>query len=187
MRRRDLIALLLLAPVACSSPNPALYTLAAVPGPEQHSAVRSVELRRIGLAGYLDRGEIVRSAAQYRLDIASNDRWGEPLGSMLDRVFTENLVQRLPGTAVFTESGAITTRPDRIVEIDVQRFDADASGTVVLLAQVAVRREDARIPGTAETVRLTSTPASPATRDLVAAMSAALGKLADMVASRLAR
>jgi uncharacterized protein len=187
MRRRSIIALLLLAPAACSSANPALYTLAPVPGPEQHSAVHSVELRRIGLAGYLDRAEIVRSTAQYRLDLANNERWGEPLGSMLDRVFTENFVQRLPGTAVFTESGAISTRPDRIVEIDVQRFDADASGVVVLLAQVAIRREDARAAATAETVRLTSTQASPATRDLVAAMSAALGKLADMVASRLAK
>ena len=59
---------------------------------------------------------------------------------MLGRVLTEDLVERLPGAAVFSESGAISTRPDLVLEIDVQRFDTDATGTLVLLAQVAVRR-----------------------------------------------
>jgi uncharacterized lipoprotein YmbA len=177
------VALALLA--GCTSPNPDLYTLAALPGPLLHIEARSVELRRIALAGYLDRPEIVRSAAQYRLQVASNDRWGEPLGGMLDRVFTEDLVERLPGTAVFAESGAISTNPDRVVEIDVQRFDADADGTLVLLAQVAVRHGDERQSASVRTVRLTDRAASPQLRDHVAAMSRALAALADAVASTL--
>lgn len=183
---RRISGLVLLAAISgCASPNPNLYTLASQPGVPVPGAVRSVELRRIGLAGYLDRAEIVRSTAQYRLDVLNNDRWGEPMSSMLDRVLTEDLVERLPNTAVFAESGAISTQPDIVLEIDVQRFDADASGSVVLLAQVAVRRDQTRTPADARTIRLTVTPASPSTRDLVAAESAALGQLADQIAAML--
>ena len=186
MRRGLLAALVaglvaaLLALAGCASPPPNLFTLAAVPGPVVPTTVRSVELRRIGLAGYLDRPGIVRANVQYRLNVSDIDRWGEPLGGMLDRVFTEDLVARLPGTAVFAESGAISTTPDATVEIDVQRFDRDADGEVVLLAQVAIRR-DGRT-ATAQTLRLTRPLASDGTAELVAAMSALLGEFADRVA-----
>jgi uncharacterized lipoprotein YmbA len=177
------VALLL---AACSSPTPELYTLAALPGPTAHLAARGIEVHRVGLAGYLDRPSIVRSSAGFRLRLADNQRWGEPLGSMVDRVFAEDLVERLPDAAVFSESGAISTAPDLTLEVDVQRFDADADGTVVLLAQVAVRRGDARRPAEATTLRLTVIPAGPTTRDYVAAMSRVLGELADRVVGLLA-
>ena len=35
---------------------------------------------QIGLARYLERSQIVRSSENYRLDVMSNDWWGEPLG-----------------------------------------------------------------------------------------------------------
>lgn len=183
MRRRALLAIALLA--GCASPPVDLYTLAAVPGTPSRIAARSVELRRIGLAGYLDRPEIVRSAADYRLRLSDRERWGEPLGGMIGRVFTEDLLQRLPGTSVYSDSGAITARPDLVLEIDVQRLDTDAAGAVVLVAQIGVRRDDAsRGPG-ADTLRITVPPSGPGTPALVAAMSAALGQLADQVATRL--
>lgn len=169
----------------CVSPNPVLYTLAAVPGTPQPIAARSVELRRIGIAGYLDRPEIVLEQAGFELRLAHNERWAEPTGTMIERVFTEDLVQRLPGTSVFAEEGAISTRPDLALEVDIQRLDADASGQAVLLAQLAVRHENGDRPAVAETMRLTATPTGPGTRDLVAAESTLLGELADRVAQRL--
>ncbi len=184
---RALAGTLLLGVAACASPNPDIYTLAAMPGQAVSIHAHSIELRRVGLAGYLDRPEIVRSDAQFRLQISGNERWGEPMGGMIDRVFTENLVERLPNASVFAESGAISTRPDVVLEVDVQRFDPDAGGNVVLLAQVAIRHEDTNAPAVASEVRLTATPASKTTRDLVAAMSMALGQLADRVAERLGR
>ena len=185
-RMRWPLLLLLAQPAACASPNPDLYTLAALPGTPTQIRAHSVELRRIGLAGYLDRPEIVRSSASYRLRVAGNERWGEPMGGMLDRVFTEDLVERLPGTAVFSESGAISTAPDLVLEVDVQRFDAEASGELVLLAQVAIRHGDERQAANARTVRLTARPASAAIGDHVAAMSRALAQLADTVVTMMA-
>ena len=180
-----LSAPLLAALAGCASPNPNLFTLAAVPGVPRATRARSIELRRVGLAGYLDRPEIVRSDVQYRLQVSSTDRWGEPMGSMLDRVFTEDLVQRLPGTSVFTEAGAISTNPDLVLEVDVQRLDSDAAGNVVLLAQVAIQHGDGERAAAASDVRLAIRAASARTSDLVGAMSTVLGQFADEVARRL--
>jgi hypothetical protein len=185
MKRWGLACLLALA--GCSgSPSPDLYTLAPTPGAVVQTRKLSVELRRVGLAGYLDRPEIVHGTESYRLKLAGNDRWGEPLAGMLGRVLTEDLVERLPQAAVYTEAGAISTRPDTVLEIDIQRLDADADGTLVLLAQVAVRPDGGT--AVASTIRLTAplAAAAPAsTQAQVAAMSAVLGALADRIAQML--
>jgi len=185
MRRLGGAAALLLAMAGCGSPTPNYYTLAAVPGTPIPTRTRSIELRRVAVPGYLDRSEVVRSTADFQVQVSDRERWGEPVADMVDRVFTEDLVQRLPDASVFSESGAISARPDLVVEVDLLRLDTDASGQVVLLAQVAVRRESGDAATRADTVRLTMTLPSPATRDLVAAESALLGQLADRVADRL--
>ncbi len=187
-RRRllPLMALGLFTLSACgTSPPTVLYTLAAQQGAVQTTRKVGVELRRIGLAGYLDRPEIVRGTTDFRLQLTDGDRWGEPLSRMLDRVLTENLVQRLPDASVFAESGAISTRPDIVLEIDIQRLDAENGSTMVLLAQIAVRPEGK--PAIARTVRLATPIAAPGTQPHVAAMSVVMGQLADKIVDILAR
>jgi hypothetical protein len=59
----------------------------------------------------------------------------------------------------------------------------------VLVAQVSVQPGEighAQFDTAVRTIRAEVTPASPSTRDLVAAISAALGKIADSVAGMLA-
>ena len=170
---------------SCASPEPAYYTLAPVRGATQGGGPALVELRRPGLAGYLDRPEIVRAGSAYQLRVAGTERWGEPLGDLIARILAEDLNQRLPGSSVFTAAGSISAEANATVELDVQRFDADASGQVTLLAQVAISRGRARSNVVARTVRLSATPAGPSTPELVAAMSTVLGQLADEVASLL--
>lgn len=200
MRRRAVLLGVLAA--SCASPEPAYYTLAPVPGVPVPGAAspgafgpatpagggpRTVQLRRPGLAGYLDRPEIVRTGGPYQLSVAGTERWGEPLGDLIGRVTAENLAARLPGTTVLTEAGSITADPDATVELDIHRFDADASGQVSLLAQVSVQRgrdwEGTRTR--TRTLRLAAAPASGGTADLVATMSQVLGQLADEVAGML--
>lgn len=184
--RRGLFGLALAGVVAaCASPDPAYYTLAAVPGVPKPGGPRQVELRRIGLAGYLDRSEIVRANSAYSLRLNGAERWGEPFGDLIARILAEDLNTRLPGTSVFTSAGSITAEADATIEMDVQRFDADASGQAVLLAQVAVSRGRARASAETRVIRIVVQPASPSTADLVAAMSKALGQLADAVADML--
>lgn len=183
LRRRALIALLAASPAACASPNPALYTLAVVPGAEHAGAPHVVELRAIAVAHYLERSQIVRSSEGFRLDVLGNDWWGEPLDAMLGRVLSEELTQRLPGSTVYGENGSISATAAVTVAINVQRLDADAAGVVVLIAQVAVTsgRDSAM-----RAVRYTVPPTGTGTAGLVSAMSTTVGQLADMVAAMVA-
>lgn len=183
MRRRALLlapAFLVLA--RCASQDPAIYTLRAVPGATRSGGPSAIKLARPGLAGYLDRPEIVRDSAANRLTVRSGERWGEPLGDMLGRVLAENLSQRLSGSSVFTEAGTISVDPAATIELDIQRFDLDASGIVVLQVQVAVEPGRSHDPIGTRSIRLTYPPASSTTSDLVGAMSVLVGQLADAVA-----
>jgi len=180
MRGFWLICLLLL--VGCASPNPVLYTLAVVPGAVLTGAPHAIQVRRIGLAGYLDRPGIVRSTSDYQLQIANDDRWGEPLGGLLLRVLDQDLAQRLPGSSVYSDSGAISADPDAVVEIDLQRFDANAKGTIIISAQASVRPGDHSDRAQTRPIRLEVTPRSGATSDYVAALSQGLGQIADIIA-----
>ncbi len=186
LSRRGLLGLALAgAATACASPEPAYFTLAAVPGAPRRGGPALIELRRPGLAGYLDRPEIVRSNTAYSLRVTGSERWGEPLGDLCARILAEDLNARLPGSSVFTSAGSITAEADATVEIDIQRFDADPSGQVVLLAQVAVSRGRTRTAAATRVVRLAVPPAGAGTAELVAAMSRALGQLADALAAML--
>ena len=178
-------ALALACLAACSSPDPALYTIASVPGAARPGGPSAIELRDVSVARYLERKPIVRSSEDYRLDVSGNDWWGEPVGAMLSRVLSEELAQRLPGTSVFGESGAISADPAVTIEVNVTRMDADRTGAVVLSAQVAVRRVKPARPVVARSVRLTAQPSDASVRAEVAAMSVALGQLADQVAEML--
>jgi uncharacterized lipoprotein YmbA len=181
LSRRSALLALLAVPAACSSPNPNLYVLATVPGATHGGAPRVIQLRTISIAHYLERSQIVRSSEGYRMDVLSNDWWGEPLDTMLGRILVQELNQRLPGATVYGDSGAISTPADATVEINVQRFDLDRDGALLMAAQIAVDRNRAVSRGVALMVR----PADGTTQALVAAMSSAVAQLADTVAGML--
>lgn len=174
------LALLL---AGCSSADPTYYTLKPVGGAQATTQIQTIEVRRPGLAGYLDRSDIVLKSAGYTLDVNSQLRWGEPLGDMIGRVITQDLSQRLPGSSVFGQSGAITADADLRVEVDIQGFDEDASGAVVLTAQVALEAGRSHVPAASRHVSLTAQPAAPGAAALVATMSTLLGTLSDQVAA----
>lgn len=176
-----------LALVSCRSPEPSYFTLAPIGGAAAPGAPALVELRRPGIAGYLDRPEIVRANTPYQLKLDSAERWGEPFGDMIARVLAEDLHSRLSGTSVFTSTGAISADTGAQVELDLQRLDSDASGQVQLLAQVAVTRRNDRAAAKAQTIRISITPQGGSTAEYVAAMSRALAQAADQIAALLRR
>jgi len=189
MRLRVMIAravgmLCLAALAACSSPNPALYTIAIQDGLTRPGAPKVIELRDISLAGYLDRPNVVRSSDDYRLAVMSNDRWGEPLGGMIGRVLSVELAQRLPGSNVYTERSAISLTPDAMVEVNIQRMDIQADGTLKLLSQAAIKFK-ARPQPVARTFTISKPVTDGSTGSEVAAISAAIADLADGLAMML--
>ncbi len=169
---------------ACSSPRPVLYTIAPVTGPARTGAPKVIGLREVSLANYLRQSQIVRSSADYRLDVMSNDWWGEPLSAMLGRVLVEELRQRLPQSTVVNESGAVAAETDATVAVNVERLDADASGAVVLQAQAAVESKGKNAP-VLQTFSYTVPTSSPGVTAEVTAISVAVGRLADGLASLL--
>ena len=121
--------ILIMALASCASPDPTLFTLQPVAGtPAASATAQVIELRRPGLAGYLDRPDIVLRDAGYQLSVNSQQRWAEPIGDMIGRVLTQDLSQRLPSSTVFSESGAITADPNLRIEVDIVRFDQGADG-----------------------------------------------------------
>jgi uncharacterized lipoprotein YmbA len=170
--------------VACSSPDPALYTIAPVTGAVLTGGPKVIALQQIGTARYLERSQIVRSSENYRLDVMSNDWWGEPLSPMLARVLIEELGQRLPQSVVLGETGAVSASPDATIELNVQRLDEDASGNLVLQAQASVSFK--RRPGPVlRSFRFVVSPPAPGIPGEVSAISTAVGQLADGLAPML--
>lgn len=174
-------------PAACASPSPVLYTLDVVPGAVRPGAPARVLLQDVAIAPYLDRKAIVRSSGGYHIAVSLNDWWGEPVGAMLGRVLSAELEQRLPGSTVYTEGGAVSADPDATLALNVTRFDETESGQVVLVAQAGVTFASGTRPPVTEALRFTMPVAGPTVTDQVAAMSAALGQLADRLAQALAR
>jgi uncharacterized lipoprotein YmbA len=180
-RRLALLSLATL-PAACISPNPKLYVLAPIPGKTHTGAPHIIALRAVSVAHYLERSQIVRSSENYRMDVLSNEWWGEPLSALMSRILVQELNQRLPGSMVYADSGAISTPADATVAINLQRFDLNPEGVVLLAAQIAVegRRTLSR------DVSFTARPADATTQALVAAMSVTTAQLADTIAGELA-
>jgi uncharacterized lipoprotein YmbA len=185
MRRALPIAFVWLAAVAaCSSPNPVLYTIAPVSGAVQSGGPKVVALQQISVARFLERSQIVRSSENYRLDVMSNDWWGEPLSAMVSRVLVEELGQRLPQSTIIGETGAVTASPDATIELNLQRLDEDAAGTLILQAQASVSFKG-RGPPVLRSFRFSVTPPAPGVPGEVTAISTAVGQLADGLASML--
>ena len=186
--RRSLIAglALMLGLAACSgSPNPVLYTLAPVPGPQRNIGPRVIVLQQVGIERYLERTQIVRSSENYKLDVMANDWWGEPLAAMIGLVLAAELGQRLPGSTVISEGGVVMAKADATVAVNVQRLDLDGAGQLILQAQVSAGfsgRGEPRL----QSFRFAVPPSDPTTAGEVAAISVALGKLADGIAEMVA-
>lgn len=180
---RRLLPLLALA--GCRSANPDLYSLTVPPGPVLPGGPKVIDLRNVSLAGYLDRQQIVRSSEGYRLVVSENDWWGEPLGSMLTRVLAEALAQRLPRSSVVAADTAIRVMPEATVEISIQRLDANREAAVILTAQIAVTFRAGRRGSVVRPFTVTVPQDGPDMRAYVAAVSVAVGRLADAAASML--
>jgi uncharacterized lipoprotein YmbA len=169
---------------ACSSPPPRLYTIGIQDGPNITGAPKTIELRDVALAGYLDRPQIVRSSDSYRLEVMANDTWGEPLGGMVGRVLSIELAQRLSASNVYSGRSAIAAMADAVVEVNIQRMDVGGDGKLILLAQVAVKFRSKPQP-VARTFTIGKPLADVSTATEVAAISAAIGELADELALML--
>jgi uncharacterized lipoprotein YmbA len=128
----------------------------------------------------------VRSSEGVKLDVMANDWWGAPLGSMLGRIIVLGLSQRLPGSNIYSEGGAISADPNAVLAVNMQRLDLDGAGMLQLAAQAAV--EFNRPKGSAaRTFQIAKQPPANTIAGAVTAISEAVGELTDGLAQLLQR
>jgi uncharacterized lipoprotein YmbA len=162
------------------------YVLAPVDGPAvSGDRAMSVGVGPVGLAGYLDRPQIVTRPAADKIDLGEFDQWGEPLRDAISRVLAEDLSRQLPAAkvSVFPWRGLDAVRYQVIV--NVTRFDGPAAGDTALEARWRVIDAASGKEVAAKTTRRTE-PASGAGYTMaVSAMSRALEALSREIAQTL--
>lgn len=172
------------------SPSAKFYTLASRPGPlPAASFSKTITVKRVEVAKYLDRPQIVRHYNPYGLSLAEFDRWGEGLGDMVTRVLVENLTQRLPRSQIYAATSPLTSpTADMTVEVNIDSFEPDSGGAVILAAQWVVHYPNGSARFRSQRIRVEPTGGAPkgdATNQIVA-MSDALGDLATDIAATVA-
>lgn len=178
--------LLLAAAFGCArSPEPSFYALAPQSGTAAPGPALKIELRRPALPQYLDSEHIVRRASPEQLQLSDSERWGAPLDELVGTTMADDLSQRLPNCSVFAEGGAISAKPDVVVEIGLSRFEMTPDGSVQLRAQSAIHFTQAPSDSGAAQLQqhsLSAHPSNNSTAAVIATMSDLLGQLSDRIA-----
>jgi uncharacterized lipoprotein YmbA len=175
----------------CAVTQPAnFYTLS--PAAEPTVAKRSAEglvvgLGPITLPQYLDRPDIVTRAGANQMQLAEFNKWAEPLEPMLTRIMAEDLYALLDASDVIPIPQRGDIYLDRVIEVDISRFDADAAGQVALDARWRIYEGDNETLLASGRSQITEPCAPPPDFDaIVAAMSRALGQASEEIARAIA-
>lgn len=186
-----LAALVLLA--GCSSgPATRFYTLTAVAeAPPVAATVAAPRVARpvtlvitdLRLPRYLDRPQIVTRGGDHSLRMSELEQWGGNLRDDMTRVLAENLGRQLPGDRVLAAPTHMALQPDYRVEVDVQRFEREANGSVRLAARWWLTRgADGVLLASPEASFTGTTAGADDYEALVGSMSAVFGELARAIA-----
>ena len=185
-RRRIVGALAVLAALsACANaPSPRLFILTPRPADPVGKLAAIVKVKRVTIAQYLDRPQLVRYTNANELTVSEFNRWSGQLADIVTSALVQNLASLLPDCKVYADSSALTLPPaDVVLEIDVSRFEPDPQGTVALAAQWVVHGK-----GRSDAIHLAKIDAPAKPNDpsaQVAAMSDALAQFASQIASGL--
>jgi uncharacterized protein len=183
--------LLLAALAGCAPGQPTrYYTLSAAAAPA--AAPRSGQGLVIGLGPltlpqYLDRPSIVTRDGAHQMRLGDFSQWAEPLEPLLARVMAEDLYALTGASDVIPVPQRGDLPLDRVVEVDVARFDADEAGEVRLDARWRVYRGDGEtLVASGRSLVAEQGAAVPDYDAIVAAMSRAVGRLSAEIAAAAA-
>jgi uncharacterized lipoprotein YmbA len=185
MKPRSLVLPSLLAFVAalaflqtgCARSAPSrFYLLTPTIAPAAGEARERVGLRVDPLPEYLRRPELATRESPQEVSYDEFSRWAEPLDRSLPQILATNLAHALGQAMVPLYPWTTARLPDRIIHVRIERFDADADGTVTLVATVGVGEFW-------QNQTITAKAAAPVTAStIVAAQCQALAELAQRLA-----
>ena len=139
----------------------------------------------ITVPGYLDRPQIVVRLSENEIALAESERWAEPLADNLARALGENLSKLLPTSSYVAYPWYESAAPDYGIALAVLRFEADATGAVVLDATWQLTAGHGVIDEGATLVE--ESAGGPDRTATVAAQSRALAELSRQIASAVRR
>lgn len=112
-------------------------------GPASEVVISVVD---IAMSDYLDTQSVVTRPSANTVDLAQFDQWAAPFGRHVTRTMKNNIAVLVPSQRVLLSPLSIPVTVDYEVRVDVQRFEQDPGGDVVLEARWALldlRRRDA--------------------------------------------
>jgi uncharacterized lipoprotein YmbA len=171
--------------VGCaSSPPVQFYALEpTVPeSPAVHGTPGILQITRVRIPPVLDRQQIVRESAPYRIEINDQNRWSAPVDQMIQQVLTRDLLRILPPGNVALPRAPTTAETRRIV-VDILRFAADPANTIQLEANWSVMSTAPDTPACTRSIKLSQPAASSSYTDIVQSMSAVLGQASVQIAA----
>jgi uncharacterized lipoprotein YmbA len=171
-----------------ASPPTRFYTLNEVSPASPPAALNAIKvvpvrLEPVAIPAELDRLELVSHAGSNQVRVSESDRWVAPLDEQIRRILSEDLVARLPAGMVADPNEPSTDEPRRRLSIEIAQFEADQSCAISLRASWTLRAFHTPNRSGSERVEIGANPPCPGS--LPAAMSRALGILADRLAPLL--
>jgi uncharacterized lipoprotein YmbA len=187
------LALLVLLFVGCrSTPSPtAFYTLTSVTKMEQGSQSPAskgdlaVGIGPVQIPEYLDRPQIVTRTAPDRLTLSEFNRWGGSLRQDFPRVVAENVAALLGTDRVLAYPWGDRLDPGYRVALDVQRFDGELGGAVVLKVTWIVTGREGKAPIAVRNSMIEESVSGKDYDALVAAQSRAVAVLSREIADEV--
>lgn len=188
------VALGLLASCATTSPPMKLHTLVPPAPADTPAALKRADAPpplaiAVGLPvipDEVDRAQLVVRAADGGITMLDGERWAEPLKSSLPRALALALSRRIPGAIVGSYPGTGLTVPAWRLTLEVQRFELQRSpalqATLRVLWSLRPSSPAASPRAQLSDITLPAPGAQAGTEGAVAAMTEAIGKLADEVA-----
>ena len=143
----------------------------------------AIGLGPVSVPEYLRRPQMVTRVGPNQISYAEYDRWAQPLDNSLVQVLGENLSSVLGGADIAHHPWFSTTQLDFVVQIEVQRFERDASGAALLTCVWVLKHGDSGDRVTGGQFERSEPAESEATGASVAAQSRLLGMLANEIAS----
>lgn len=118
---------------------------ARIPGRASQPSGPAVAIARPALPSYLDRQQLVRRAADGRLEMNAYHLWAEPLDAGISRVTALNLAHLTGSLNIQPVEAFVTMEYQHLLEIRVQRFEPDEQGRVVLEASWKLQPVSGRV------------------------------------------
>jgi len=192
-----LAALLLVTGCSASSPSVTYYLLSPMDyqtSSDRQSAVGTLEisgtlvlgLGPIRLPAYLDRPQMVSRTGANRLKVDDFHRWAAPLPGEISRILADDL-EKLTGIQHYKiYPWAIQQRPDLAVELEIQAFEGQSDGSVILNGFMVIYDFRHGEPKSrSRTFRISQEAVAGDYAAMVAAQSRSLGELSRQIAGEI--